>query len=196
MPLAYGYALICAVAIILAPAFLRFWVSTGFAKIAAPVAEILFVGAWINGVSSIAFTLLQGQGRVALIGKFHLAQVAPSLAVLWWLTSLFGICGAAVAWSARCVADALGMFYAARIPRADLASILFPAAFLGVSSFVAHAVGSSLYAAAAAAILTGIAVFVSASVASEEWRQISRITRDRLISTLFHRSRDRRKELV
>ena len=41
-PLAYGYAAICAPAIIGAHTFFRYWMSADFAQVAAPVAEILF----------------------------------------------------------------------------------------------------------------------------------------------------------
>ena len=112
--LAYGYGAICAPAIILAPAFFRYWIGADFASVAAPVAEILFLGAWINGLAFVPYFLLQSQGRPDVTGKLHAAEVLPFVGVLWGLTSAFGIAGAAAAWSLRCAADAVCLFWAAR----------------------------------------------------------------------------------
>ena len=92
--LAYGYAIVCAPAIILASTFFRYWIGPDFAIVAAPVAKILFIGGWINGVAFVAFTLLQGQGRPDLTGRIHMFEILPFLAILWALTSTHGIVGA------------------------------------------------------------------------------------------------------
>ena len=114
----------------MAPVFFRYWIGPDFALVAAPVAKILFLGAWINGHGFVAFTLLQSQGRPDLTGKLHTAEILPYLAVLWGLTTTFGVAGAAVAWTLRCTADALAMFWAANIPKRDLVSVLRPVALL------------------------------------------------------------------
>lgn len=62
----YGFAAICAPAIILSPIFFRYWIGADFALTAAPVAQVLFPGMWISGLSFVAFTLLQSQGRADL----------------------------------------------------------------------------------------------------------------------------------
>ena len=53
-----------------------------FAQVAAPVAQILFIGAWINGLAFVSFTLIQGQGRPDLTGKLHFAEILPFLGIL------------------------------------------------------------------------------------------------------------------
>ena len=47
--MAYGFAAICAPAIILSPTFFRYWVGGDFAIISAPVAQTLFPGMWMSG---------------------------------------------------------------------------------------------------------------------------------------------------
>jgi O-antigen/teichoic acid export membrane protein len=81
LSLGYGYAAVCAPAIILSPVFFRYWIGADFALLAAPVAQILFFGAWINGLAFIAFTLLQGQGRPDITGKLHMIELVPFLVI-------------------------------------------------------------------------------------------------------------------
>ena len=62
----FGFAAVCGPAIILSPALFRLWLGADFAQTAAPVAQILFPGMWMWGLSFVAFTLLQAQGRADL----------------------------------------------------------------------------------------------------------------------------------
>jgi O-antigen/teichoic acid export membrane protein len=171
LSLAYGYGAICAPAIILTPVFFRYWISADFAAVAAPVAEILFFGAWINGLAFVPFGLLQSQGRPDVTGKFHAAEVLPFIAVLWGLTSAYGITGAALAWSLRCAADAACLFWAAGIPRRILLqAIVLPLGLLSVSHIVALYVGQSLWVSLAAAAVAGLTGAILALVISEDLR--------------------------
>jgi hypothetical protein len=110
--LGYGYAVVCAPGIILAQLFFRYWIGPEFAIVSAPVAQILFLGVWFTGLSFVAYTLIQSQGRPDLTGKLHFAELLPFLGVLWVLTASFGINGAATAWTLRCIVDAFAMFWA------------------------------------------------------------------------------------
>ena len=77
--MAYGFAAICAPAIILSPTFFRYWIGPDFAVISAPVAQILFPGMWMSGLSLVGFTLLQSQGRADLTGKLSMLEFLPFL---------------------------------------------------------------------------------------------------------------------
>ena len=140
--MAYGFAAVCAPAIILSPTFFRYWIGADFALLAAPVAQILFPGMWVAGLSFVAFTLLQSQGRADLTGKLHIVEFLPFLALFWILTVTFGIIGAATAWSMRCAIDAVAMFWISGIaekkclvsavpPRRAPGRDLGPSRFLG-----------------------------------------------------------------
>jgi len=108
--LAYTFAAICAPTIIVANAFMTLWMGAPFASYAGPVAEILMVGAWFNGVAFIPFSLLQAQGRPDLVAKLHTLELAPFIAILWLLLQHFGLPGAALAWVLRVAIDALLLF--------------------------------------------------------------------------------------
>jgi len=171
--LGYVYAAVCAPGIILAPVFIRYWIGADFALVSGPVAQILFFGAWINGLSFVAYTLIQSQGRPDLTGKLHLAELLPFLGVLWLLTASFGLKGAAAAWSLRGFVDALAMFWAAGLSRRDVASaVVRPAALLFGSAIAARFLGPSLAMAFPAAVLVGLISVGLAYAYSDDFRRI------------------------
>jgi O-antigen/teichoic acid export membrane protein len=171
LSLAYIYGAICAPAIILAPVFFKYWIGADFAAVAAPVAEILFFGAWINGLAFVPSGLLQSQGRPDVTGKFHAAELLPFICILWGLTSAFGITGAALAWSLRCAGDAACLLWAARIPgRALLKAIVLPLCLLASSYFVAVYVGPNFWGSLAAGALAGLAGVTLGIVVSKDLR--------------------------
>jgi O-antigen/teichoic acid export membrane protein len=158
LSLAYAYGAICAPAIILTPVFFRYWIGAEFSEVAAPVAEILFFGAWINGLAFVPYGLLQSQGRPDVTGKFHAAELLPFIGILWSLTSAFGINGAALAWSLRCGADAACLLWAAEMPRRILLqAIVPPLCLLAGSNVLAAYVGSNPWVLLAAAAVAGLA---------------------------------------
>ena len=154
--LAFGYAIVCAPAIVLAPTFLRYWIGPEFAISAAPIATILFVGAWVNALAFVPYELVQSQGRADLTGKFHAAEALPFVAVLWSLTSAFGLVGAAVAWSLRVTIDGLCLFKASRMPGGALHQAIVPLALLGAGGALAQTVGMSPWSSVPTGVLLGL----------------------------------------
>jgi O-antigen/teichoic acid export membrane protein len=149
--------------------FSNIGIGADFAAVAAPVAEILFFGAWINGLAFVPYGLLQSQGRPDVTGKFHTAEVLPFIGILWGLTSAFGIIGAALAWSLRCVADAACLFWAAGMPRrALLQAIVLPLLLLTSSAVLAPITESSLLEALGAATVTGLTGVTLAMVMAQD----------------------------
>jgi O-antigen/teichoic acid export membrane protein len=137
--------------------FFRYWIGPDFAAVAAPVAELLFFGAWINGLAFVPFSLLQSQGRPDVTGKFHAAELLPFIGILWGLTSAYGIIGAALAWSLRCAADAACLLWAARlVGRALGKALLLPFLFMLASAFLARDAASSPLEAIIAATIVGL----------------------------------------
>jgi O-antigen/teichoic acid export membrane protein len=168
--MAYGFAAICAPAIILSPTFFRYWVGADFATISAPVAQILFPGMWMSGLSLVGFTLLQSQGRADLTGKLSMLEFLPFLAILWSLTVTFGIVGAAAAWSLRCTADALAIFWASGMRRRDLLPLLPPAALLVATLVSARFLGPNILLDLLLAALAASASVFLGFLFSEDWR--------------------------
>ncbi len=173
--LAYGYCAVCAPAIIVTPAFFRYWIGPDFSAVASPVAEILFFGAWINGLAFVPFGLLQSQGRPDVTGKFHAAELVPFVAVLWAMTSAYGIVGAAIAWSLRCAIDALCLFWAPGIPASTLLRALpLPLLVMAASAATANAIGPNLWPAIGAAIGAEVAAVALALVMAHDLKTLAR----------------------
>jgi O-antigen/teichoic acid export membrane protein len=168
--MAYGFAAICAPAIILSPTFFRYWVGADFATISAPVAQILFPGMWMSGLSLVGFTLLQSQGRADLTGKLSMLEFLPFLAILWGLTATFGIVGAAAAWTLRCTVDALAIFWASGMRRRHLLPLLPPGALLAVTLVSARFLGSNILLHLLLASLAALASVFLGFLFSEDWR--------------------------
>ncbi|MBU2856621.1 flippase [Acidithiobacillus ferrooxidans] len=102
--------------IALLPLFLTHWISPAFSQHGAVVGMILLAGVWINGLAYIPYGLLQGQGRPDITAKLHLLELPFFLLLLWGGIHWLGLPGAALAWSLRVAADALLLFYFARLP--------------------------------------------------------------------------------
>lgn len=156
--LAYGYAAICAPCLLLAGPFLGLWIGPAFAETGGPVARILFIGAWINGLAFIPFSLLQAQNRPDLPAKFHLLEVVPFVFVLWSLSSTWGLVGAALAWSLRATADGGLLFFSSRMRMASLLAITPAAGIMLGCYLVAHHFPLPLPVALAAATSVGLSL--------------------------------------
>jgi O-antigen/teichoic acid export membrane protein len=181
--MAYGFAAICAPAMILSWTFFRFWIGADFAKVAAPVAQTLFPGMWMGALSLVGFTLLQSQGRANVTGKLNIVEFLPFIAILWVLTQSFGIVGAAAAWSLRCTIDALAMLWLSGMKRRDLVLLLPPGVILAASLAMACLLGSNILAAFPVAAFVGTASFVLGYLFSEDWRGLilAQLSRARIV---------------
>jgi O-antigen/teichoic acid export membrane protein len=171
--MAYGFAAICAPAIILSSTFFRYWIGADFAAVAAPVAQVLFPGMWMGALSLVGFTLLQSQGRADVTGKLNIIEFLPFVGILWSLTVTFGIVGAAAAWSLRCTVDASVMLWLSGMKRGDLLLLLPPAALLLVSLVMARFLDSNILVNFLVAAFIGAASFVLGYLFSEDWRRLT-----------------------
>jgi O-antigen/teichoic acid export membrane protein len=180
--LGYCFGAICGPAIILCGSFMTLWMGVDFATRSAPVMELLMVGAWVNGLAFIPFSLLQGQGRPDVAAKLHVLELGPFIVVLWVLLQQYGLMGAALAWTARVVTDAGLMFNAARIRMHELlrlspVMVLVAGAYTIAQTCDVAPLWSLL---AAACVLVGVAV--SAVVFDVTSRQMLLELRGRLIA--------------
>jgi len=90
--------------------FIILWIDASFASISAPVGAVLLIGVWANSAAHLPYALLQGTGRPDLVAKCHAAEVIPYLSILVLLIVKFGVLGASIGWSLRCVLDAAILF--------------------------------------------------------------------------------------
>ena len=154
--LGYAFCAICGPAIIFGKGFLVLWMGSSFASQAGPIVDILMLGAWINGVAFIPFSLLQAQGRPDLTAKIHAIELLPFVAVLWILLQRFGLSGAALAWVLRVSVDAILIFGAAGITLRHVARLTPAILLLLVSYQIAGAVRDSIVWAAFFAVVMAI----------------------------------------
>lgn len=94
-----------------APEILSAWVGHTLAVHSAVVLRWLAVGVLINSVARLPHALIQGAGRPDLVAKLHFVEVPIYLAVLWFLLGVYGIEGAAIAWTLRVGFDTLALFW-------------------------------------------------------------------------------------
>ena len=135
--LAYGFGAICGPAIIVGGLFMTWWLGSEFASHTTQVVELLMVGAWINGIAFIPYSLLQGQGRPDMVAKLHALELLPYVIALWLLLNSFGLPGAALAWCGRVAIDAAIMFKLARLRSHQLLRLIPALGLVLVSYFIA-----------------------------------------------------------
>lgn len=91
----------------LLPELLELWVGWEFAAQSIEVATCLLFGVMVNGFAHIAYAVIQANGRADLTAKVHVVELPVFVLLLLLLVDAYGIFGAAVAWSARVVLDAM-----------------------------------------------------------------------------------------
>ena len=105
---------ICSAACLLAPWLLRMVGGLQYGGDSVDVLRILAVGVAANCVATVPFTLLQACGRARWTATLHLLEVVPFGLALWFGVTRWGIVGAAIAWTARVLIDALLMAWRAQ----------------------------------------------------------------------------------
>lgn len=98
---------VCLLFAIFSSEFLTVWLNEQFARESAVVLQLLCLGVLLNSLASIAFTAVQALNRPDLSAKVHLMELPIYMALLFFMTSQFGINGVALAWMLRNLADAI-----------------------------------------------------------------------------------------
>lgn len=156
---------------------LTLWVGEEFAKNSESLLQIFAVGILINCLAHIPFTFLQSAGAPRLIAIVHLVELPFFLGGLWWLTSMYGVVGAAFAWLLRMAVDSavlfgLGYRLLGRSPAGWLSVKTIAIAMLaaiGFSGSLSHSVtAQELWIAAAALAAIGVCLWWP------QWRKVSK----------------------
>jgi O-antigen/teichoic acid export membrane protein len=92
---------------------LEIWLGSDFARESTLALQILAVGILVNSMVHVQYAVVQALGRPDLTAKFHLLQLPLHGLLVWWLVSLWGITGAALAQSIRLSLEALLLLVAA-----------------------------------------------------------------------------------
>jgi O-antigen/teichoic acid export membrane protein len=101
---------------------LQSWLGPEIADQGSLVMQILAVGVLLNALAQGPATLIQAAGEPRWMAKLHMAELPLFVAVLWLLTSRYGVIGTAVASSLRNGLDAAVVFWLAqrRVARGPL----------------------------------------------------------------------------
>lgn len=116
---------------------LKLWLGSALDPRSVLIGQILLVGIWGNGLANVPYSYLQARGHTRFTGSLHIIELpfyAATLALLGWK---FGLPGVAAAFSIRCLADALILFWRARLPVRSLLAGLGPSmALIGLAVFL------------------------------------------------------------
>jgi O-antigen/teichoic acid export membrane protein len=127
------------VGILLLEPAMRLWIGAELASSTSPLGEVLLLGVWANGLAHIPYFLIQGKGHPGRAARLHALEIAPFLGVLWVALQLWGVYGAAWAWTARALVDAAALYGLSGMCRRNLRVLVTPAvmvssAVLGAAS--------------------------------------------------------------
>jgi O-antigen/teichoic acid export membrane protein len=113
--------------------FLAWWVGPNLAVKAGTVGEIVCVGLWFNCLAYLPRTRMQARGRPDLVLKLSLLQLPLTIPLFWSFISLWGLEGAAIAWSVRASVGALLQFIANDVGVGVVSRLLVPALFIAAT---------------------------------------------------------------
>ena len=117
---------------------MTWWLGSEFASHTTQVVELLMVGAWINGIAFIPYSLLQGQGRPDTVAKLHALELPPFVVALWLLLKRFWPAGVRMAWCGRVAIDAVVLFKLARLRSHQLLRLIPALGLVFASYLIAH----------------------------------------------------------
>jgi O-antigen/teichoic acid export membrane protein len=91
--------------------FLSHWIDPDFGRLAGPVGAVISISVLINGLAYVPYAFLDARGRPDLTAKFHLIEILPHVALLWFLLHRFGLIGGAWAVVLVSIFDAALLFW-------------------------------------------------------------------------------------
>ncbi|MBF0484401.1 MAG: flippase [Candidatus Omnitrophica bacterium] len=89
---------------------LNLWLGLDFKLVSTQILQILAFGVLFNSLAQIPYNFIQGVGRPELSARLHLIELPVYITGLLFLVKMFGIKGAAIAWSTRIIIDAIVLF--------------------------------------------------------------------------------------
>jgi O-antigen/teichoic acid export membrane protein len=91
--------------------FLEVWLGYQFSENSTEVLKLLTIGALINSLSYIPYALIQASGRPNFIAKQQFYTFPIFCMLIYILTNLYGVVGAAIAWTTRACIDFIILLY-------------------------------------------------------------------------------------
>lgn len=152
--------------------FLTLWIGARFADQASTSGQVLLAGFWFNAQGMCSVVRLQAAGRPRLIALAHTIEVLPYFAVLALFMHLFGLVGAAFAFTLRVLVDNILLAWFADLlgetVRLSLVAISVLTLAIWVGSRMEFEVNSRLF--------TGVGLTLAVSVIALAWIHSQRET--------------------
>lgn len=105
----WGLLIVCSLLVlpvfILAKPILTLWLGQPYSVESSGILRVLLVGFVFNAIAQVPFSHLQASGEARITAFVHLSELLPYLAVLILLVYLYGLLGAAIAWTLRVSVD-------------------------------------------------------------------------------------------
>jgi len=167
------------VAIVFGHELLNIWLGPEFARQSASVVRWLALGVLVNSLGQVPFTALLGAGRSDLIAKLFLLEVPFYLVGVWYLISVLGLEGAAMAWVLRITADTVMLFFLIWRLLPGVASAMWSALLtvavvliiFSATNFPMSVLAKSLFEIASLCVFGRIAWFKILTVSERQWVQ-------------------------
>lgn len=103
-------AFVCLAISLLLPLILNLWLKKDYQHDSALVGQVLCLGVFANSIGSMYYALLHARGRPDLTAKLHIIELPLYISALFILLDLYGVYGAAWAWSGRMIVDSIMLF--------------------------------------------------------------------------------------
>ncbi|SDI11380.1 flippase [Paraburkholderia phenazinium] len=94
---------------------LGLWLGKGFASHAWLTVSILAIGLLFNGIAAVPFAAVQATGNARPTAILHMTELVIYVPVLIGLLKLWGVPGAAMAWTFRVLIDLIALMVVARV---------------------------------------------------------------------------------
>ena len=159
------------------------WIGAEAAASVVPVARIMMLGIYANCIAYIPLVLMQASGTPKRVAKIHLWETPVFLVVMYLAALHFGIIGAALAWSARLMADTIILLWITKLRRILFLDVLLQPLVMmaGLAIAVLLPGGWPMQASAVVLLLAGWAV-IDTLIARREVAGVSLLT----IATWVH----------
>jgi len=163
-------ALPLSLVLVFAPEILRIWLGPQYAAQSTAALRWLAVGVFANSLANPLFVALYAKNRPDLPAKFHLLELAVHVPLTIYLIRLFGITGAAAAWTTRAILDmGLLLFAAARVSKTPVLALAGGRVSMSAAAIVLLVAGLGLgrilttmsASAGVAAVLATSAIFAA-----------------------------------
>ncbi len=124
------------------------WLGADFAANSFHVLQILAIGVFINCLGHTPIALIQGAGRPEIVATFHAIELVLYVPALWYMTSHYGIEGAALVWTLRVALDTALLHWTASLllPRREgiFGRVIFLILIMSTIFFVAFKITNTM----------------------------------------------------